>query len=100
MAWIVDDIEDKIQSAMGIDQLYSLRIMKMYCDSNVSNEFFNFFICHDLPDNGLEKLILDDFKSPCFPLEEDVVSRMVNICTYLTTLQLSKMYMLNDQAKF
>ena len=91
MPWIVDDIEDKIQSFLGNNQLYSLRIMQLNCDKWVANEFFNLFLCHDIPENGLQKLILDEFKSPCFPLEEDIVSRIVNICPCLTNIQMSMM---------
>ena len=46
---------------------------------------------YDLPEQGLEKLILSDFSSYCEPFEDEVITRVANICPHLTYLKLSNM---------
>ena len=45
----------------------------MDCKAWVANEALNFFVCLDLPENGLNKFALDRPKQQCFPLEDEVV---------------------------
>ena len=86
MPWISDDVDDKIQVALGMDHLKSIEIDKLYCKSSVANEFLNFLTCYDLPEHGLDKLIFNNFRSHCEPFEEQVIYRLANICPRLSHL--------------
>ena len=57
MPWIIDDMEDKIQTALGMGHLTSLEIKSLSSKSWVANEFLDVLTCYDLPENGLDKLI-------------------------------------------
>ena len=48
--WIIDDVEDKIQTALGIDNLTSLHIENLYCKSWVANEFLDMLCSYDIPE--------------------------------------------------
>ena len=67
MPWIIDDVEDKIQTALGMNHLNSLEIYNLSCKSWVANEFLDVLTCYDLPERGLDKLILSGFKKECEP---------------------------------
>ena len=61
MPWIIDDVEDKIQTALGMGHLNSLEIVYLDCKSWVANEFLDVLTCYDLPEHGLEKIICYHF---------------------------------------
>ena len=48
--WIIDEVEDKIQTALGMDYLTSLRIVGLDAKSWVANEFLDVLTCYDLPE--------------------------------------------------
>ena len=56
MPWIIGDVEDKIQTALGMGHLTSLDIYGLDCKSWVANEFLDVLTCYDLPESGLDKL--------------------------------------------
>ena len=62
MPWFIEDIDEKIQTSLGINQLTSLDIQFLNCKSWVANEFLDELTCYDLPEQGLDKLILHHFK--------------------------------------
>ena len=43
--WIIEDIEDKIQTSLGIGHLNSLFIDFLDCKSCVANEFLDLLFC-------------------------------------------------------
>ena len=45
MPWIIDDFEDKIQAALGMNHLNSLLISDLNCKSLVANEFLDLLTC-------------------------------------------------------
>ena len=91
MPWIIDEVEDKIQTALGMNHLIALEINDLYCKSWVANEFLDVLTCFDLPENGLDKLIMNSFDPQCEPFEEEVISRLANMCTRLSYLELCSM---------
>ena len=56
MPWLIGDVEDKIQTALGITQLNSLRVQDLRCKSVVANEFLDLLCSYDMPEYGLDKL--------------------------------------------
>ena len=58
---MIDDVEEKIQTALGMGHLTSLKIEGLNAKSWVSNEFLDVLTCYDLPEQGLDKLILHSF---------------------------------------
>ena len=86
MPWIIADVEEKIQTALGMDHLSSLYIFNLKCNSLVANELLDVLTCYDLPEHGLEKLSLNRFLKSCEPLEEEVMSRLASICPRLSHL--------------
>ena len=46
---------------------------------------------YDLPEQGLEMLTLFNFDKKCEPFEDEVITRVANICPHLTYLKLSNM---------
>ena len=62
MPWIIDEVEEKVQSALGMSHLTRLIIRELNCKSWVANEFLDMLCCHDLPEQGLDKLILIDLE--------------------------------------
>ena len=91
MPWITDEVEDKIQTALGMDHLTSLNVSCLNCKSWVANEFLDVLCSYDMPEQGLDKLTMDCFDQQIEPFEEEVITRLANICTYLTHIQLSMM---------
>ena len=96
MPWIIDEVEERIQTALGTDIFSSLEISSLRCKSWVANELFDLLTCLDLPDHGLDKFILSYPKFWRF--EEEVISRLANICSRLSYLQLS--HICDDQRDF
>ena len=58
--WITDEVEEKISSALGTDQLTSLFIQTLSCKAVVANEFLDFLTFY-VAEQGLEKLDLRKF---------------------------------------
>ena len=56
MPWLIDDVEDKIQTALGITQLNSLHVSNLKSKSVVANEFLDLLCSYDMPEYGLDKL--------------------------------------------
>ena len=54
---------------------------------------------YDILEQGLEKLTFYDFSKQCGPFEEEVVSRLANICPRLSHLQLNTMYDLTEAGR-
>ena len=78
--WIIDDVEEKIQTALGIGHLKSLYASGLESKSWVANEFLDVLYCYDLPENGLDKFIFSGFKKECEQFEEEVLTRLANMC--------------------
>ena len=57
----------------------------------MTNELLDLLCCYDLPENGLDKLIFYKFWKQCGPFEEEVISRLANICPHISHLELSNM---------
>ena len=92
MPWIIDDVDEKVENALGPGQLSSLKISILSCESWVANEFLDLMCGYDLPEQGLEKLNLSYFDEKCLPFEDEVITRVANICPHLTHFELSHMY--------
>ena len=99
MPWIIDDVEDKIQTVLGMDHLTSLNVTSLKCKSWVANEFLDLLCSYDMPEQGLNKLSLNYFDSVCEPFEEEVVSRLANICPNISHLELKGMYNLSETGR-
>ena len=99
MPWIIDDVSDKVESALGMNHLTSLKIDKLNCRPQVANEFLDLLCGYDVPEQGLEKLILNDFSTDCEPFEEEVLTRLANLCTQISHLQMSEMNSLTETGR-
>ena len=89
--WIIDEVEERIQEALGMDHLHCLAINHLRCKSWVANELLDVLPCYDLEEHGLDKLILYRPHRLCEPFEEEVMSRLANMCPHLSHLQFSRM---------
>ena len=89
--WIIDEVDERIQTALGIDQLYCLYVDGFYCKSWVANEFLDVLTCYDHSEFGLDKLIFEEFWIICEPFEDEVFFRLANICQRLSHLGLRSM---------
>ena len=89
MPWIIDDVDEKVEIALGPGQLTCLHIEQLGCESWVANEFLDLMCGYDLQEQGLEKLVLSDFISE--PFQDEVITRVANICPHLTHFELSYM---------
>ena len=98
MPWIINDVEEKIQDALGMGHLHSIDIRNLETKSFIANELLDALSCYDLPEQGLQKLSFNYFSSQCSPFEEEVMSRLANMCFNLSHLQLSMMYGLSETA--
>ena len=58
--WIADEVEEKISTALGPDQLASIYIDALICKAVVANEFLDVLTCY-IAEHGLEKLDLRKF---------------------------------------
>ena len=65
----------------------------------MANEFLDFLTCYDLAEHGLDKLNFYYFDKKCEPFEEEVLSRLANVCPRLTHLELSNMYELTETGR-
>ena len=65
----------------------------------MGNEFLDLLTCYDMPEQGLEKFILNQFASRCtsFAFEEEVLTRLVTMCPQISHLQLGNMNDLNEE---
>ena len=61
MPWIVEEIESKVEADLGMEQLTSFHIVSMNCKSWIANEFLDNLCNYSLPEQGLDRLILDSF---------------------------------------
>ena len=86
MPWIIDDVSDKFETALGMENLTSLFISSLDCKSWVANEFLDLMCSNDLPEQGLQKLTFDCFSRSCEPFEEEVSTRLAAMCPNLTHL--------------
>ena len=94
--WIIDELEDKIQLALGMKQLTYLHISNLRCKKSfVANEFLDMMCGFDIPDNGLDKLIFSDFFQRG-PFEDEVLTRVANMCPCISYLHLSMMTRLSE----
>ena len=84
MPWIIGDVEDKIQTVMGMENLASIFIYDFKCKSWVANEFLDMLCSYDIPEQGLEKLTFKCFIEDCKPFEDEVVTRLASICPHLS----------------
>ena len=50
MPYIIDEVEDRIQTALGISQLSCLEIQRLDAKSWVANEFLDLLTCYDMPE--------------------------------------------------
>ena len=58
VSWIVDEVSEKVENALGLQRLTDLRIVGLNCESLVANEFLGLMCCFDLPEQGLDSLEL------------------------------------------
>ena len=86
MPWIIGDVEDKIQTALGMEHLNNLEIHNLSCKSWVANEFLDILPCYDLPEHGLDKLTFHNFNKKCEPFDGEVIARLANMCPHVTHL--------------
>ena len=54
--WIIDEVEDKIQSNLGTSDIHSLSFLNLQAESWVANQFFDLLLSQNFADSGLEKL--------------------------------------------
>ena len=99
MPYIIDEVEEKIQTALGMGHLYYLKVSGLDCKSWVANEFLDVLTCYDLAEHGLDKLIFNGFDKKCEPFEEEVLSRLANMCTRLCHLELTAMFYLTETGR-
>ena len=99
MPWIINDVEEKIQTALGMGYLTSLEIFGLDSKSWVANEFLDVLTCYDLPENGLDGLIFDNFEPLCEPFEKEVMDRLANMCSQILHLELICMSDLNEAGR-
>ena len=97
--WIIEDFEDKVQTALGMCHLNSLEIARLDTKSWVANEFLDALCCYDLAEEGLNKLVLTDFLRSCEPFSEEVMSRLANMCPNISHLDLSHMNCLTEAGR-
>ena len=65
----------------------------------MANEFLDLLCSYDMPEQGLNKLSLNYFDSVCEPFEEEVVSRLANICPHISHLQLKSMKNMSETGR-
>ena len=88
-----------MQTALGMDHLTSLKVSSLSCKSWIANEFFDALCSYDMSEQGLEKLTLWNFDPESEPFENEVISRLANICPRLTYLKLSAMSCLSEAGR-
>ena len=86
MSYIIEDVEEKIQSALGTNQLSCLEIHEiLHCKPWVLNEFLDLLTCYDIPEQGLDRFVLNDFVY-YEHFEDEVLNRLANICPRISHL--------------
>ena len=73
MPWILEIVEDTMNSVYKGLPLESLEVIELDCKSTVVNLFFDLMASQDLKDDSFTELIIDRMTQQCFPLEDDVV---------------------------
>ena len=48
--WIIEDVDDKVEIALGMSHLTCLYISKLICESWVANEYLDLMCSYDLPE--------------------------------------------------
>ena len=61
MPWIISEVEEKVQTALGMNHLNSLEITDLNCKSWIAYELLEVLTCYDKPEIGLDKLIFSHF---------------------------------------
>ena len=61
MPWIIDEVSDKIETALGMEKITNLLIANLDCKSLVANEFLDLVCSCDVPEQGLQRLLLRNF---------------------------------------
>ena len=84
--WIIDEVEDKIQSNLGNSQIHNLYIAVLQAESWVVNQFFDLLLSQNFAEQGLRKLKLVHFKPKCEPFEDEIMSRLASKCPNIKDL--------------
>ena len=58
ITYIIEDVEDSIQTTLGMGNLSSLKISGLKSKSWVANEFLDMLCCYTHLEQGIDKLIL------------------------------------------
>jgi hypothetical protein len=98
MTWIIDDLEDKVNSIIK-DQVHSLEVKNLDCVAWVTNELFETLLTSEFKADGLKKLVFEWFKPQCAPFNNEVMTRLVQACANLNHLQLSLMDELTEEGR-
>ena len=77
----------------------SLDIGFLNSKSWVVNEFLDVLTCYDIPEQGLDKLILNAIGDKCDNFEEEVLTRLANMCPQVSHLQLSNMSHMKEEGR-
>ena len=48
MAWVIDEVSEKIESALGMDHLTSIEVSCITCSSTAANELFDLLCGFDI----------------------------------------------------
>ena len=98
--WIVEDVEEKISTALGANQLTCVRIHELVGKAVVPNEFLDLLTFY-VADNGLEKLEMRRFRIESEQggtldiqnahFDEEVLTRLANMCPRISTLTMTGM---------
>ena len=91
MPYIVEDVNEKIDSALTERLVRSIDISRLTGKSWVCNEFLDLLLKREFPEQGLDKLRLSYFNNRSEPFEDEVLSRLALICPRLQHLELSFM---------
>ena len=97
--WIIDVVEDKIQTALGMEDITSLEASSLNSKPWVANEFLDVLTCYVKPEVGLDKLVLTDWYQKVSLIEEEVVGRLANMCPRVTILVLRDMHRLTEAGR-
>ena len=99
MPWIQDNVDDKIQAALGTNDLKSICIDTLDCKSWIANEFLDILCSYVQTETSLEKIIFKTFMYQCEPFTEEVMTRLTKMCPSLSQLQLSAMSGLTEEGR-
>ena len=76
MPWIIERVEEKMDTVCQGNPLESLQILDLKCKPEVANGILDFMASQDLANDSLSKLVIKELWLECFPIESDVVSRL------------------------